>query len=104
MNRFYTAGDFHVDFGLLCPGDMDEKELSYFKMYGPQCWQGVEADPSGFKKMWYKIKEFDCKAISTSCDDRKEVAFTYQLWRKRENVADGLHTGVGSKLKCYMYS
>ena len=83
--RFYIAGDFNIELGLLCPGNEEDEELC--GMYGPhQRWQGYGTDPGGFKRMmWYNImKEYHCKAMSTrlSCDERKEMAFTHKQWRK----------------------
>ena len=63
--RFYIAGDFNIELGLLCTGIEEDEE--FCGMYGPHCWQGYGTDTSGFKKMlWYNImKEYHCKAIST---------------------------------------
>ena len=49
----------------MCTEENDDEELT--NMYGPSCWQGLDKDPGGFKKiMWYGImKEFNCKVSST---------------------------------------
>ena len=82
--RFYIAGDFNIELGLLCAGTEEDEE--FCGMYGPHCWQVYGTDTGGLKDMlWYNImKEFHCKAISTwlSCDERKEMAFTQRQWRK----------------------
>ena len=55
--------------------DYEEKP----KMYGPQSWYGIDADPVGLKHtLWLEVmSEFKCKAVSTwpSCDDQKNMAF-----------------------------
>ena len=107
---FCIAGDFNIELGVLCTGNVEDEELG--GMYGPQCWQGYGADPGGFKKMmWYSVmKEFDCRPISTwsSCDDRNEMAFThrqsgengrtskldYRLGSRTDSSATYVHNGV----------
>ena len=63
--RFYIAGDFNIELGLLCTGIEEDEELC--GMYGPHCWQVYGTDTVGLKKMLsYNImKEYHCKAIST---------------------------------------
>ena len=86
---FYVAGDLNVELGLLCTDDDDAKKIS--EMYGSLCWQSYDTDPGGYKKMsWYEImKEFSCRASSTwsSCDDRKELAFTSKGWGPKRRVS-----------------
>ena len=57
------------------------------EIYGPQCWNGLEADPAGLKKaMWPEIMaEFNCKTFSTwlSCDDQRESLYTQTLVKQK---------------------
>ena len=68
----------NIDLGVLCMDDDEEMQ----ERCGPQCWYGIDADPGGFlKTMWLDVmRESNCKAVSTlsSCDDRRERAFTQQ--------------------------
>ena len=96
--RFYIAGDFNIELGLLCAGNEEDEELC--GMYGPLCWQGYGTDTGGFKKMlWYNIiKEYHCKAISMwlSLDERKDMAFTHKQWGKNGRTSQ-LDCILGSK-------
>ena len=94
--RFYIAGDFNIELGLLCADDDEDEEI--YDMYGPKCWPGCDTDPGGLQKlMWYQImEEFDRKAVSTwcSCDDEREKAFTHKAWGpKRTDIPPGQHPG-----------
>ena len=61
---FDIAGDIHFEWGLLCTGDGDARELS--EMYVFQCWQGCDAHPGGSKKLLCSdiVKELKCGAAS----------------------------------------
>ena len=94
--NFYIAGDINVELGLMCTNENEEEELT--KLYGPQCWQGYDKDPGGFKKiMWYGImKEFDCKVSSawSVCGKVRAEAFTHRHLGERQEgraFAAGLH-------------
>ena len=75
--RFHVAGELNVELGLPCVEDSDDLK----RIYGPQCWYGIAADPGGLQKaMWLDIMtEFNCKTLSTLLS-RTEKASTRRAW------------------------
>ena len=59
--------------------EFDSDDLK--RIYGPQCWYGIAADPGGLQKaMWLDIMtEFNCKTLSTLLS-RTEKAYTRRAW------------------------
>ena len=75
--RFYIAGVFNIEFGMLCTGEDEDEELC--DKYGPQCWQGCDADPGGLKTtMWSEV-------MKSSTADR--FCKIQRSWRSEERCS-----------------
>ena len=93
--RFVIAGNLNIEFGL----NWTDEDQEMQEMCGAQCWHGIDADPEGFKKTMSLeiVKEFNFDAVSTksSCDDRRERAFTPRAWgEKWKDFTSRLHPGT----------